>query len=428
MNWPRFVATFRARLKASSYWQDVAWLMSGTVVAQIVTFVFLPIFSRLFRPADFALMNLFMQIVVLVMVVTIRFEWFVQLPKHPRDGWRVVQLVAGLGLFSTVILTPTAWFGRHTFARWAGEPALAPWMVWVPLASALTSMAFAFQGWEQRWRRFRRSSEAEVVGKFGYAGSVLLGWLLLPGAGGLVLGSGLGTVVGKLAWLVRPGRKGIPWNSSAILRVACQLGKLAGSVAVSHTMLACTAVIPLITIAHAYGPDVLGQFALANQSVYLPSALLGAATSSVYYQRACALWSQGCAFSGLWRSTTQRMLIVGLPIYFAAFLLLPVVFPFVFGGKWHLAGHFAGILTISSFFGFLASPIERGCLVVGAWWYIPLWHATRMVSQAILGTYTVAHGWPVSTYLYAFTALSALMYAIDFVAETVFAFQQPPRP
>jgi len=416
-----------SRLKASSYWQDVAWLVSGTVVAQALTFLMLPIFTRLYLPSDFAVMNLFVQFVSMATVVaTVRYESFVQLPRRHSDGWRLVQLVAVLGILATILLTPFAWLFRGTFARWAGEPALATWLVFVPITAALTSLANAFQGWEQRRNRFRRSSEAEVAGKVGFAGSVLLGWALLPGAAGLVLGSGLGAVLGKLAWLVRPARLRMWGRLDGLWRVGRQLGRLAGSLTVSQALLACTGIIPLVLVAHAYGPEVLGQYALANQSIYLPTALLGTAMGNVYYQRASIRWAQGQDFSALWRSTSKRLILIGLPIYGLAVILLPIVFPIIFGGKWHVAGRFAGILAISSFFGFVASPIDKGCLVVGAWWYIPLWHGARTLSNAILALVVLAKGWRVETYLYALTALRAVMYGIDYWAESRFAFRRPP--
>ena len=373
-------------------------------------------------------MNLFVQVVTMATVVaTVRFESFVQLPKRHSDGWRLVQLVGFLGIIATTLLTPVAWLFRDTFARWAGEAALGKWLIFVPITAALTSLANAFQGWEQRRSRFRRSSEAEVAGKIGFAGSVFLGWLLLPGATGLVLGSGLGAVIGKLAWLVRIDRLRLCGRVADFWRVARPLGRLAGSLTVSQAFFACTGIIPLVVIAHAYGPEVLGQYALANQSVYLPTALLGTAMGNVYYQRASVRWAQGLDFSDLWRSTSKRLIMIGVPIYGMAVFLLPIVFPVIFGGKWQVAGRFAGILAISSFFGFVASPIDKGCLVVGAWWYIPLWHGARTLSNGILALVVLAKGWRVETYLYALTALRALEYGVDYWAESSFAFRRPPQ-
>lgn len=422
-----FIPRMWQRLQASSYWKDVAWLVSGAVVAQVLTFAAMPLFTRLYRPPDFAVMNLFVQTVTLVAVVaTFRYECFVQLPKRHRDGWRLVQVVAFLGILVTVVLTPIAWLFRDTFARWAGEPALAKWLVLVPITAGLTSLANAFQGWEQRRRRFRRSSEAEVAGKIGFAGSVLVGWLLLPGGAGLVLGSGMGSVLGKLAWLVRRDRWRLGGRVRDFWRVARQLGHLAGSLTVSQVLLAITGIIPLVLVGHAYGAEVLGQYALANQSVYLPTALLGTAMGNVYYQRASERWAKGCDFSDLWRSTSKRLLMIGIPIYGVATLLLPTVFPIIFGAKWVAAGRFAGILAISSFFGFVAAPIDKGCLVVGAWWYIPLWHGARTLSNFVLAFLVLSKGWSIETYLYALTGLRAVMYGIDYWAESRFAFRKPP--
>lgn len=145
------IRDFTDRFKASAYWKDVAWLSSGTVVAQAITLATMPLFTRIFMPTDFAVQNLFSQIAGLVAVVaTLRYEYFIQLPKQDDDALLLVKLVAILGFFVTLVLTTGLWLFRDIIARWAGDAALSPWLVFIPVTAAAMSLAIALQGWTQR--------------------------------------------------------------------------------------------------------------------------------------------------------------------------------------------------------------------------------------------------------------------------------------
>ncbi len=416
------------RFKASAYWKDVAWLSSGTAAAQAITLATLPVFSRLFTPSDFAVQNLFTQVVGFAAIAaTLRYEYFVQLPGKHRDGMLLVRLVAVLGLAFTALLTPAAWLFRGTFARWAGDPALAPWLVLAPLTGAAISLGAALQGWAQRRGLFRRSGEAEVAGKVGYAGAVLAGWLSLPGAAGLVLGT-LATPLGKIAWLRRDPLRESRGRFADMLRLAREYVRLAGSLALSSGLYACTAAIPAVFIARAYGAATLGQYALAAMVVCLPSTLLGNAVGSVFYQRAAERWAQGASFADIWGSTARKLLLIGFPLYGAAILLLPWLFPFVFGEVWRPAGYYGAVLAISSFFNFISNPMEKACLVVRAWWYVSLWHAARAATTGMVTGLALFFRWGIDLFIAVLVIQQVLLYLVDYFAEWRFSRRQPPPP
>ena len=401
-------------------------MSSGTAAAQGITLATLPVFSRLFTPSDFAVQNLFIQVVGFAAIAaTLRFEYFVQLPREHRDGALLVRLVAILGLLFTALLTPAAWIFRETIARWVGHASLAPWLVLAPLTGAAISLGVALQGGAQRRGLFRRSGEAEVAGKVGYAGTVFAGWLVLPGAAGLVLGS-LATPLGKIAWL----RRGTPRESRGrfadMLRLAQEYGRLAGSLALSSGLYACTMAIPAVFIARVYGSSTLGQYALAAMVVCLPSTLLGNAVGSVFYQRAAERWAQGSNFVDIWRSTAKKLLLIGFPLYGLAVLTLPWLLPLLFGSVWRPAGFFGAVLAIGSFFNFITSPMEKSCLVARAWWYVPLWHGARVVTTAMAAWLAHYCNWGVKEFIIALTVQQVLLYLVDYFAEWRFSRRKPP--
>lgn len=413
------------RFRASSYSKDIAWLASGTIIAQAVMLASMPIYSRLYSPADFAIQNLFIQFVgFMAVAATLRYEYFIQLPKRNLDSQRLIHLVFFLGVAATVLLTPVAWLFRTTFARWAGDAALAPWLIFVPVSAMVLSLSVAVQGSAQRRNLFRRSGEAEVAGKIGFSGTIFAGYFMLPGAGGLVFAWLTGPCI-KIAWLLSGTRRLKFGGYKVYLRLAKKYGKMSGSMALSHVLMSCTSLIPIVYITREYGAATLGQYALASQVVSLPSALLGSAIGSVYYQRASACWARGLSFGDIWQSTAKKLLLIGLPIYSLATLIIPFGFPLIFGNVWRPAGQYGAILAISAFFSFASTPMDKACLVVGAWWYIPTWHAARTATTGLVTGMALYFHWGVNLFLIVLTLQQIVLYLVDYWSQRSFAHRVP---
>jgi O-antigen/teichoic acid export membrane protein len=227
-----------------------------------------------------------------------------------------------------------------------------------------------------------------------------------------------------MLWLYRETRWSKFGVSGDFRRLFRKYFSLGGSLMVSHVLLSCTTVIPSIFIAKQYGDEILGQFSLAYQAVCLPSSLLGGAIGSVFYQRASECWAQGGSFSDVWKTTAKKLIFIGAPIYSVAVVSLPWVFPVFFGKVWETAGLFAAILSISAFFSFVTSPLDRACLVVGAWLYVPLWHASRALTMLLVVTISGYYKFGMMTFLLMYSAQQIMLYLVDFWAEWKFSQRQ----
>jgi teichuronic acid exporter len=381
------------------------------------------------------LQTLFLQILgFTVVLMTWRYEHFVQLPRENRAALRVLTLVVLMGLVGTLVATPLIVLFDEQLAAMAGAPALRAWLLLVPVTSMLMCIAVALQNFVQRQGRYRQSTLSELANKGTYVGSALLGFWALPGPAGLMLATAGGTSA-KIAWLLYGMRACVPRRAGmwrwllrqirgrcwSLRRVASRYIRLSGSMVASHLLMSGTAIIPSIYIARAYGTEQLGQFALASASIYLPTGLIGNAIGQVYYQRAAQKWATGESFVDLWRTTSRRLVMIGLPVYAVAAVVSIWLYPLVFGEVWVDAGKYASILSISAFFSFLSTPLDRGCLVVDAWLYIPAWHAARTASTAAVVWLASLNHWGVSTFVIALAIQMSLLFLIDYRAEYLFA-------
>lgn len=373
---------------SSSYWRDIGWQASGNTLAQFVGVAGVPLLTRLYTPSDFAAQSLFIQVVTFcTAIVTWRYEYFVQLPKNDEDARTLNGIVLLLGLLAIVVLMPIFWLLQRPLAIQLGNSAVAPWLTLAPLTAVLVSWGVATQNNAQRNRDFKNSGLSELVGKLAYVLTGLLAALAQLGSVGLILTTALGAIAKSVfVFLLRPewGLNLLRFDRLDIRTISRQYGKLASSTVVSHLLSTSAVAVPQIALGRLYGADVLGQFALVLATIYLPSGLLGAAIGQVYYQRAAASWANNEPFHGLWRDTLRKLLLIGVPIYGAIALLSPFAYPFIFGNQWYQAGTLASVMSLAAFGSFVTSPMDRSCLVVGAWRYSISWSVFRLLSTFIV--------------------------------------------
>ncbi len=401
-----------------NYWRDIAWQSSGSTLAQLVGMAGIPILTRLYTPAEFAAQSLFIQVVTYATaLVTWRYEYFVQLPRLDEEARSINLLVAALGIVALIALTPLFWIHRAAIAEVLGNQDVAPWLFLAPVTAVLVSWAIAAQHNAQRSGDFRTSGLSELVGKLAYVSSGISGALVHLGTFGLILTTALGAA-GKGAYVLfqRPrSTSGLSRNTvNSARRVGKRYGRLATATVLAHLLTTTAIAVPQVAMAHLYGADALGQFALVLATIYLPSALLGAAIGHVYYQRAAKLWAKGSLFFTLWRATASKLLVIGIPVYGLVALVSGYAYPFVFGAQWHLAGEFATWMAVAALASFVSSPMDRTCLVVGAGSYLLLWSLLRAVSSIFVVWLAWTQGFEASSFIMVLSVQMFLLYAIDF--------------
>lgn len=409
---------------------DILWQASGNGGAQVIGFLTIPILTRLYTPDDFATLGLFLQIVVLLSVImTLRYEHFINLPKNDYRADLILKLIIAMCVFWFVIGTSLMYFFRDSVAYAIGKIEISEYLIFAPLAASILSLSVAVQYKVQRHRDFKNSGLSEVCNKVGYLVFGVSGVFFFKGATGLILSPAIGAL-SKVAWLtfsllktnnLKRQKTKIP-TLYELKEVAVNYLKLSGSLTFSHIMLVFTGGIPIFFTNKMYGSETLGQFSLVVSTLYLPSSLIGNAIGQVYYQRAAKCRSDNQHFNNLWKSTAKRLLVIGIPFYTTLSIISTWVYPFVFGAQWSSAGEYAAFLSISAFFSFFTSPLDRGSLVVKAWRYIPFWHTARALTTGFIAWLAWIYQWEFDVFLMYLIFQMCIMYLVDYFAQWRFSF------
>jgi O-antigen/teichoic acid export membrane protein len=342
----------------------VVTLLSGTAVTLAVSYLAVPILTRLFTPAEFGTSDYFVTMVsVLITFASLRYEDAMMLPEEDDRARAVFWLALGLAVVTSAVLAlATIWSVDIAAALRVG--AVAPWL-WM-LAPAILLMRFSklIELWLTRQKAFRTVTGGEVTNKIAMLSARIgTGSLTALGAGGLIGGYVAGQVASSLYYAaavirsVRSPFRGLP--SRRALRFAASRYRRFPLFAMPSSLLnAVVARLPVLLLPVFFGLETVGLFGRAFVALAVPLSLIGTAVSHVFFIHAAEAYRDG-RLSALTENVHARLVMIGA---FPTVLLLvagPELFAFVFGAGWREAGVYEQYLACWFFLGGIASPLTR---------------------------------------------------------------------
>tara|TARA_A100000171_G_scaffold48941_1_gene57139 strand:+ start:1678 stop:2781 length:1104 start_codon:yes stop_codon:yes gene_type:complete len=358
---------------------------------------------------------------VFTIFITFRLEYFVVLPKQESFAKDIVLSVFKIGFLMTLINTFGFWHLSDFVGKLLGNENIEPWLVLVPTSAFLVCISVALQQAVQRERDFRSTGVAEVLNKAGYVTSVFSGALFLPSLLGLVLGSAVGSLI-KSVWLSTKLTSAY-WRGGFRSDFQAVSSYKQGAIIMSSSSLLATlgTFSPLVVISNLYGSNALGQFALVISTLYLPSAVLGQAIGQVYFQRAASSFSKGESFYSLFKVTLIQLCKIAVPLYILVMVSSYWLYPIVFGDQWQEAGLYATMMCLASGVAFVSSPLDRTCMVVGAWWYMGVWNGLRLLLAIAVSITAWLNEWSPQLFVGAYAVQMSAIYLVDLYASYRFS-------
>lgn len=325
----RFRANFRAVALANIGSQALLLLVS-------------PILSRLFEPADFGVLALYVSVTSLVVsMATLRFDWL--MPNARSDRSAAALFVAGgtvLGCVTLAVGVVVLVAGETVLPeRYAVLQSFAPL---IPLGIFGLGLHQLYQGWYVRRSDLLPVSKTKIVQSVGnIAISITLG-LLAFGALGLLFATLVASWLG-ISMLVRGapelGRhlRGLRRRQIAVVARRFARQAVLSTLVSGLNVASSQAIIILLTL--VYAPAQVGLLVFAQRLLAVPLAVVAQALSQSFWAHASKL-VQARDYRGLRRDYLKISgLLVGLAIGLGVLTLVaqPLVVP-VFGAEWSALG------------------------------------------------------------------------------------------
>lgn len=357
------------RIFKSDFLKNISILLSGTVIAQIITFSLSPLLTRLYTPEDFGILALFMSIsAIFGVIATGRFELAIVLPKEDKDANNILVLSVILttftALFSLILLS----IFNAPITDFSNNPAISKWLYFVFFSVLFTGLYQAFNNFSIRNKTFKTNAFGRIFQAFSMTGIQLILGFISFGSAGLIIGTIVGQLFAALilSWKWIANYSSIkPYISKSLIKYNFKRYNNFLKINTPHALIDTiqdSGIIFVITI--FFSQVVLGSYAFAFRILKVPVSMLGSAMYQVFYQKASEAYNNGQDIRPLLLKIYRNLFIIGFPVFLILTFTTPTLFKFIFGEKWILSGEIAQILCPWLFFNFLASPVSCITLVL----------------------------------------------------------------
>ncbi len=394
----------------------VLQVAGGTALAQGMLVLASPVLTRLYTPADFGVLVVYVAIVsILVILASLRLEYALPIPADDGEAIDLLALCVLLVAATTCLSSLLLHAMEERILAWMHAPALAPYLWLVPVSILGCGLYQVFNCWAIRKGGYKRIARTKVTqGLTQLSLQIGLG-ALVKGPLGLLVGDAVGRSNGTrtlamLDWRSDWARlRRVTWRG--MWRAAVRFRRFPAIASGTALMNALNMRMPALLLAIYYGPAVAGCFALAQRVFALPSSVIGESVAQVYFGEVAGLVKgDPGSLMALFRGTLRRMFMLGLPLMLAAMAAGRFLFPLVFGRDWSEAGLFAVALGPMALAQFTAACAGSTLLVLERQDLALYREALRsgLLLGGILAAYLLK--WPARPAIFLFGATGTLAY------------------
>lgn len=300
----------------SRFITNVLKLVSGSVIAQALGILLVPIISRLYSPGDFGVFQVFVAIAgILAVLSCLSYQLAIMLPKEDEDSANIVALC-----FILVCATSVISGGVFILlSGWVGEvlntPEISRYLIFLPVIVFLNGLFLVINYWLSRRVRFGALATAQVANSVsskavqigaGIGGASPLGLIL-----GQIAGYGAALLVMlrriredlSLFQAVTPGRIKELAKRYKRFPLFTSWSTVANSLSIQAA--------PLM-LAAFFSPAVVGFYGMAHMVVNMPMSLIGSASGQVFFQKASEEKNRTGSVKTVVREVHQRLVSIGI--------------------------------------------------------------------------------------------------------------------
>jgi len=348
---------------SNSFVGNVLKVAGGTVLAQIVGYLFLPFITRLYIPENFGEFGIFMAMFGLISpLLGGKFEVALVLEKDKVRKMNLYLLSAILTLFISVISFLVFFFFRDIIISFFSLTINKNLLLILPFSLLLFGLYQANRFLLISNNSFGVISIAMILEKIANTGTRFFVGFFKPSSLGLVISDLLSKIVAVSYTSFTIIQKKLyisslkKFNRYEVLKLVKKYKKFPTYELMSDWFGSISNQIPLLIMAFYFNSVIIGYYVFANSILKNIITFTSKNVSSVYYKKISGI-------KEIERKPFTSKLIINLSaIGVLPFIIIaigaPEIFSFVFGENWHNAGIYAQIMSPYLMIYFFLKPIS----------------------------------------------------------------------
>ena len=404
----------KERLAKFETFKNISTLLSGSVMAQLILLAATPVLTRIYSPADFGVLAIFIALLSIIGVIANgRYELAITQAETQQDCQALVVLAVIFSVFIACLSCVLVLLFEAKILDIVGNNAVQGWLYVLPISIVLMGVFQSFNYWNIRDKKYSNISIAKVNQSFSnVAANFSLAKIQIPGFG-LLIGYLFGQIVLVLGLIYRTSKsvKRLNITGTMLKKVALRYIKFPLYSMPGALLNSAALQLPIFFISRFYDAASVGFFHFIIRIIGGPLSLISFSISQVFLQKLSSNSPESIAkFIGnaLLFLTIVAIAFVSILYFFGEPLIV-----YVFGPDWQVAGEYVKVLVFSLGIRFIVSPLSviltlDRFLHIGVLWQLYSFLSVLFVSIA------TAH-LPIMDFLMYFVLQDILSYCLYLV-------------
>lgn len=358
---------FPSHLLKSELLRSATVLISGSVIAQLLSILLQPVLRRFFSPESFGIYSVYLSLVGMILILSsLRYDDAIVLPKSDKESINLVGLALIINfIFNLLVFLLVLLLGRKIIFFLNLPENFPPGILLIiPAGAFLFGTYQSLNNWLIRESKYYSISANKLVRR-STEGVAQIVFALTKSFNGLIYSDLVGQAANVTTTAIQAGNSRLNLRLISLNKLKYVFRKYSEFPRynlIPAFMSSCSFLLPPIFINKFFSPQIAGFFDLSKLLLSIPMAFVASAISSVLLQRISLKFNKKESILSDLRPVFIIVFIIAVAEIISIILFGEEVFTIVFGKQWITSGSISKILVWSFAFNFLISSFS--CIFV----------------------------------------------------------------
>ncbi|WP_284643835.1 lipopolysaccharide biosynthesis protein [Paenibacillus silviterrae] len=369
--------------------KNILTLMTGTILAQFIGFITLPIITRLYSAEQFGIYQNFSMIMSILMVIAcLRYEQAIVLPekqdeaKHLFFLCSIISIVVGVITFIIFLI-----FDDYLLSMMKLEGLNIFFSLGIIVLGFFQAVSYLMIR-TQKYNLLARSKFLQII-LMSFLQIIL--YYLINTNYGLILGyllANLSLTIYLVSVVLANEFKDFKFSFKTVINQIVKHRKLPLINAGTSIIDNFAAAFPTFFFTKMFGLGVTGSFGLAYRMVNIPISLIGNSLSQVFLQKISEAYREEANIHHIIIQVIKKLSFFSL-ILLILMQFSPWIFGIVFGSNWRFAGEIAQLMSFAIAIRFIVSPLSSVFIICEKQEIMAIWQISYLITTVGLLVYSL---------------------------------------
>ena len=344
--------------------KNIATLMSGTVLAQLITFLSMLLITNFYTASDFGVYALFISISsIFTVIATGRYELAIILPKRHSTALNILALITFISLVFCFVLFCFISFSYSFIVKCFNIQLDYNVLQLLPIFIFFSSLSQSFYYFFNRFAEYKIMSLSRILYSSCNALMMVFWGKTCLFDNGLIISCLISNLVLVLFYIINFSKKYknsfwyIRWT---VIKILAFRYKNFPKYTLLSTFIENTSLqMPTFLLSIFYNSEIVGYYALSYRCIAAPLQIITTSFGDVFRKNAINVYLKLGNCVELFESFSKKLLCFSLILFFPFIIFGREIFIFIFGIDWEISGIFTQILSPAYILRLIASPMSN---------------------------------------------------------------------